>query len=50
MTRKDDMPIRKIDGRILSNGRPGPISRSIHAEYWKKHKEGWHATPVNYTF
>ncbi|MBN35608.1 MAG: branched-chain amino acid--2-keto-4-methylthiobutyrate aminotransferase [Rhodospirillaceae bacterium] len=42
------MPIRQINERILSNGAPGPISRVIHAEYWKKHDEGWHATPVNY--
>lgn len=42
------MPIRKIEDRILSNGAPGPISRQIHAEYWKKHDEGWKATPVDY--
>lgn len=42
------MPIRQINERILSNGAPGPISRKVHAEYWKKHDEGWHATPVNY--
>ena len=43
------MPIRRIDDRILSNGAPGPISRQIHAEYWKKHQEGWKATPVDYS-
>jgi branched-chain amino acid aminotransferase len=42
------MPIRQINERMLSNGSPGPISRKVHAEYWKKHDEGWHATPVNY--
>lgn len=42
------MPIRKIDERILSNGAPGPISRAIHAEYWKRHEDGWKATPVDY--
>jgi branched-chain amino acid aminotransferase len=42
------MPIRQINERILSNGAPGPISRKIHSEYWKKHDEGLHATPVDY--
>ena len=42
------LDIRRIDDRILSNGAPGPISRQIHAEYWKKHQEGWKASPVDY--
>ena len=43
------MPIIKVDERILSNGRPGPVSASLRELYWSKHAEGWHATPVNYT-
>lgn len=42
------MPIRKLDNQLLSNGRVGPISRQLHAEYWKKHEEGWHGTSVDY--
>jgi branched-chain amino acid aminotransferase len=42
------MPIRRFEDRILSNGAPGPVTRRLHAAYWKKHEEGWHATPVDY--
>jgi len=42
------MPIRQIDERILSNGAPGPVTRRLHESYWKKHDEGWYATPVDY--
>lgn len=42
------MPIRQIDERILSNGAPGPVTRRLYDAYWKKHDEGWHATPVDY--
>ena len=42
------MPITRVDDRILSNGRPGPVSVSLRDLYWSKHAEGWHATPVDY--
>jgi branched-chain amino acid aminotransferase len=42
------MPASRIDGRILSNDRPGPISIRLRERYWQKHDEGWHATPVDY--
>jgi branched-chain amino acid aminotransferase len=37
-----------IGVNIMANDRPGPISTKLKALYWKKHEEGWHATPVNY--
>ena len=43
------MPIAKIDDRILCNGRPGPLSTRLKDLYWRKHDEGWHATPVDYS-
>lgn len=43
------MPAARIDGRILSNGRPGPIATRLRDLYWRKHEEGWHATPIDYT-
>jgi branched-chain amino acid aminotransferase len=43
------MPVSRIDGRILSNDRPGPISVRLRERYWQKHEEGWHATPIDYT-
>lgn len=42
------MPITRIDGRILSNDSPGPISRDLKDLYWRRHDEGWMATPVDY--
>ena len=38
----------RIDGRIMSNDRPGPISTRLHDMFWAKRAEGWHATPVDY--
>ncbi|PZQ46508.1 MAG: branched-chain amino acid--2-keto-4-methylthiobutyrate aminotransferase [Rhodovulum sulfidophilum] len=42
------MPVSRIDGRIMGNDRPGPISTRLKDHFWKKRAEGWHATPVNY--
>ena len=43
------MPVSRVDGRRLGNDRPGPVSTKLKALYWKKHEEGWHATPVDYS-
>ncbi len=40
------MPAARIDGRILSNDRPGPVSRRLRETYWRWHEEGRHLTPV----
>lgn len=42
------MPASRIDGRILGNDRPGPVSARIKDTFWARRAEGWHATPVNY--
>lgn len=42
------MPVSRIDERILGNGRPGPLTMRIRESYWRKHEQGWHATPVDY--
>ena len=42
------MPASRIDGRIMGNDRPGPISTRIKDTFWARRAEGWHATPVNY--
>ncbi|WP_018388254.1 aminotransferase class IV [Ancylobacter sp. FA202] len=42
------MPCARVNERIYGNDRPGPISAKIKETYWRKHKEGWHMTPVNY--
>jgi branched-chain amino acid aminotransferase len=42
------MPASRIDGRMMGNDRPGPISTKIKETYWAKRAKGWHATPVDY--
>jgi len=40
------MPASRIDGRIMGNDRPGPISARLREAFWKRRAEGWHATPI----
>jgi branched-chain amino acid aminotransferase len=42
------MPASRIDGRMMGNDRPGPISTRLHDAFWAKRAAGWHATPVDY--
>jgi branched-chain amino acid aminotransferase len=42
------MPASRIDGRMMGNDRPGPISTKIKETFWAKRAKGWHATPVDY--
>ena len=42
------MPASRIDGRIMGNDRPGPISSRLRETFWRKRAEGWHATPIAY--
>ena len=43
------MPASRIDGRILTNDAPGPISSQLRERFWSRRAEGWHATPVDYS-
>jgi branched-chain amino acid aminotransferase len=40
------MPVTRLDGAVLGDGAPGPVTRALHDLYWQRHAEGWHATPV----
>ena len=42
------MPVSRVDGRMMGNDRPGPISMALRERFWKRRAEGWHATPVIY--
>jgi len=42
------MPASRIDGRIMGNDRPGPISSKLRETFWAKRAQGWHATPIDY--
>ena len=43
------MPVSRINGHIMSNDRPGPISLLLKKTYWDKREAGWHGTLVDYT-
>lgn len=43
------MGVTRLDGRILGNDRPGPITRRLHDAYWDYRKQGWCGEPVDYT-
>jgi len=42
------MPVAHVNNRILGNGRAGPLASRLKDRYWQRHKEGWHATPIDY--
>ena len=42
------MPASRLDGRIMGNDRPGPVSARLRERYWARRAEGWHATVVDY--
>ena len=42
------MPASRIDGHIMGNDRPGPVSAQLRETFWAKRKDGWHATPIAY--
>jgi branched-chain amino acid aminotransferase len=42
------MPVTRVDGRILGNDVPGPITGRLRDAYWRKHSDGWESTPVEY--
>lgn len=41
------MPITTIDGRVLGDGTPGPITTQLRDAYWAAHDDPRWATPVN---
>lgn len=40
------MPVTKVDGKTLGDGRAGPISWRLHELYWSKRAAGWLGTRV----
>ena len=40
------MPVTRVDGRALGNGRPGALSWRLHELYWTKREAGWHGTRI----
>jgi branched-chain amino acid aminotransferase len=42
------LPVASVDGAVLRSGVPGPITARLRDRYWRRHEDGWHATPVDY--
>ena len=42
------VPISRVDGAPVAEGRPGKVTERLRALYWSKQEAGWHGTPVDY--
>ncbi|MDN5928695.1 MAG: aminotransferase class IV, partial [Hyphomicrobiales bacterium] len=42
------MPIARVDGSSLGNGKPGSITRQVRERYWTLHGDPRYATAVPY--
>jgi len=40
------MPITRVDGKLLGDDKPGPLSTQLRTLYWAKREAGWLGTPV----
>lgn len=42
------MPVARIDGKAVGDGRPGPLTRRLREAYWAAHEDPKYTTPVDY--
>jgi len=42
------MPVSSLNGIPVGSGEPGPISRTLEREYWKRKEAGWHTKAIDY--
>lgn len=42
------MPVSKLDGHLVGEGRPGPMTTAIRERYWELHRNPRYALAVNY--
>ena len=42
------MPVVSIDGRVLGDGRPGPLTTRLRDAYWAAHDDPRWATSIDY--
>lgn len=42
------IPITRIDDRVLSGGRPGPVTLRLLGEYYRRKDSGWRMTKIAY--
>jgi len=42
------LPVTRVDGAPVGDGRVGPVTRRLEQTYWAWHQEARHRTPVRY--
>jgi branched-chain amino acid aminotransferase len=42
------MPVTRLDGAPIADGRPGPVTERLAALYWQRHADHAWAEPVDY--
>ena len=42
------VPVRSIDGEIIGEGEPGPVTQRLTTMYWDLHEDDAYSTPVHY--
>jgi branched-chain amino acid aminotransferase len=42
------IPVVRLDGHVVGDGRPGPVTTRIRDLYWEKHNASGECTPVDY--
>ena len=42
------MPVTKVDGEAVGDGKPGPVTSRLREAYWDLHRDPRYATPVRY--
>lgn len=42
------LPVTRIDHAPVGNGAVGPVTTRLRDLYWRRHDEGWDATPIDY--
>jgi len=43
------MPVTELDGHVLGNGKPGPITLRLRDQYWALHQDPRYTSPVQYS-
>ena len=43
------MPVVSVDGRLLGDGKPGPLTSQLRQRYWDAHDDPRWTTPVDYS-
>ncbi len=42
------MPVTKLDGEAVGDGRPGPVTTDLRQRYWDAHRDARYTLPVDY--